>query len=84
VIEGNGVGVDVQSVRAEFVKGSSVYDYLDFSPRRLGAYGSFTLDIIKQIYSRNCTHLRVKVQGKDDNGHSISKTQEFTLTYFIY
>jgi len=84
VMEGNGVGVDIQTIRIEYCIGSSVYDSLDLSARRLEANGYFRLDLFRQIYSRNYTHLRVKVQGRDDNGHSISKTQDFALTYFVY
>jgi hypothetical protein len=84
VMEGNGVGVNIQTIRIEYCIGSSVYDSLDLSARRLEANGYFRLDLFRQIYSRNYTRLRVKVQGRDDNGHSISKTQDFALTYFVY
>lgn len=57
--ETNGVGVNIQIIKVEFIRSNGSSTSINFSQRRLEPYGSFTIEVTQQLYHTNYSKIRL-------------------------
>ncbi|MFC2165948.1 hypothetical protein ACFLT2_13250 [Acidobacteriota bacterium] len=78
LFERNGVGCNVDSIDVYFLWLNSTYEPMSCDCEKLNPYGSFKR-AVKLSTEKLYEGIRISVKGIDDNGHSVSKSEDFSL-----